>query len=119
MELEFKAVKLNKDSIWLEKLQKYDNQDLKLGQVKDLKNEFNNEFIIVGEDEIKEEEYFKVHYITQNGLVLFGGVDIVTMSLLIPKKEFVWDGESYTVIEVPKEFLNLDIVENIQKLNSK
>lgn len=114
MKLEFRSVELKEDSIWLERLKK---QTESLRASNNLRHELTNEFIIVGEENIENEEYYKVNQLNENGLSIFGGLDLTTIALTIPKKEFKWDGETFTILEIPKENLTLDIVDDIKRLN--
>lgn len=82
----------------------------------------NNEFIIVGEEELSEDyDCFKAHQLDDNGLSLIGGLDIDEFSLLIPKKDLKIKKDVGIIsceLDIPKEYLTLDIIDNIRKLNS-
>ena len=114
MELEFKAVELKEKSTWLEEILRRQTQ---LSKNNNPRFKMLNEFIIVGEENIDGEEYYKVNQLSETGLSIFGGLDLATIALTIPKKEFDWDGQSFIVLDVPKENLNIDIVDNIKRLN--
>lgn len=74
-----------------------------------------NEFIIVGECVGDNEEYFMCHTIT-DGLKLIDGVNIQDFSYRIPKNHFKKTIKSVT-LDIPKKYLTLNIVEDIQRLN--
>lgn len=114
MKLEFRAVELKEDSKWLEKIKK---QIEVLRANNNLRHEMRNEFIIVGEVNIENEEYYKVNQLNESGLSTFGGLDLATIALTIPKKEFNWDGETFTILDIPKENLTVDVIDNIKRLN--
>lgn len=114
MLLEFRVVELKGNSNWLERMKK---QTEMLKANNNLRHEMRNEFIIVGEERIENEEYYKVNQLNKNGLCIFGGLDLSTISLTIPKKEFNWDGETFTRLDIPKENLTVDIIDDIKRLN--
>ena len=59
------------------------------------------------------------HYnYTKEGLSLIGGLGLEDTAYLIPKKHFEWDGSLYTEMDIPKKYLSVDVIENIQRLNS-
>lgn len=74
-----------------------------------------NEFIIVGEYVVDNEEYFMCHTIT-DGIKLIDGVNIQDFSYRLPKNYFKKTVKSVT-LDIPKKYLTLDIVEDIQRLN--
>lgn len=74
-----------------------------------------NEFIIVGELMVDNEEYFMCHTIT-DGIKLIDGVNIQDFSYRLPKNYFKKTGVSVE-FDIPKKYLTLDIIEDIQRLN--
>ena len=74
-----------------------------------------NEFIIVGELMADNEEYFMCHTIT-DGIKLIDGVNIQDFSYRLPKNYFKKTGVSVE-LDIPKKYLTLDIIEDIQRLN--
>lgn len=74
-----------------------------------------NEFIVVGELTVDNEEYFMCHTIT-DGIKLIDGVNIQDFSFRLPKDKFEKTGESVE-FDIPKKYLTLDIIEDIQRLN--
>ena len=102
MLLEFKLYKANTESRLFKIIEKYDN---------------SNEFIIIGEDK----EHFKVHQLTEKGLCLVGGMPLDEMAYSINKKDLMplndGIGVDYTELEIPKEYLTLNLIEDIQRLN--
>lgn len=102
MILEFKVFKANEDN-----------------HIFEISKNKTNEFIVVAE----EGEYYRVHQLDeQGGFSLVQGLSIVELAFYIKKKDLKLsdNGISYEVIEVdvPKEYLNMDIVEEIQRLNN-
>lgn len=103
MILEFNIYKLKQESKMYKRLVEKDNGI--------------NEFIIIGE----EDEYFKVQQLYENGLIMIGGLKIdesayhVLKSDLENKVELGWEIQE---IDVPREYLTMDIIENIQRLNN-
>jgi hypothetical protein len=82
-----------------------------------------NEFIIVGEEMLgKDCDCFKVHQMGKEGLKLIGGLDIVESAFLARKEDLILkaDNCSYesTEMDIPKEYLTMEIIENIQRLNA-
>lgn len=111
MKLEFKVFKLKEES---QSLKYIKNRIERLKKDGKLKYNLKNEFIIVGE----ENEYYKVQQLHENGLTLVDGLDIEELSLRLLKKELEWDGVTFTILDIPKKYLNIDIVDNIKIINS-
>ncbi|SCJ08934.1 Uncharacterised protein [uncultured Clostridium sp.] len=108
MNLNFRVVKLNEESRTFNRLKSvYD-------RISKPRDKFTNEFIIVGE----EDENYKALQLNETGLNLIGDFKLDFISLTIPKKDFWWDGTLYTVFDIPKERLNVDLIDNIIRLNS-
>lgn len=107
MNLEFRIYQLKKDSRFYNSL---------IINGKDL-----NEFIVVGEKDLgKGFDCFKVQQLYKKGLQLIDGLKIDdTYNIL--KKDLRLKGNShdYETVElnIPKEYLTLDIVDNIKRLN--
>ena len=77
-----------------------------------------NNFIVIGE----EKDWFKAHLIDDRGLCLIDGLNVDEFSFLINKEDLKLktDGFSREILEmdIPKKYLTVDIIENIQKLNA-
>lgn len=79
-----------------------------------------NEFIIVGEDKIVEDHYL-VHQIIDGELRIINGFNIQESAYVVPK-EIVkikgpgWYTDCYE-FEIDEECLNMQIVQEIQRLN--
>jgi hypothetical protein len=73
------------------------------------------EFIVVGELMVDNEEHFMCHPIKE-GIKLIDDVNIQDFSYRLPKDKFEKTGESVT-LDIPKKYLTLDIIEDIQRLN--
>lgn len=107
MNLEFKLYKANVESKLFKVISKYND---------------SNEFIIIGEEKIEDKDYFKVHQLTEKGLVLVGGLPLdetaysIEKAGLKPLNDGI--GIDYTEIDIPKEYLTMDLIETIQRLNS-
>lgn len=108
MKLEFKVFSLKENSIYLKSLKSsYEKIDTP-------RHKFKNEFIVVGEDK----NYYKAQQLHEKGMTVFGGIDIAFIALEIPKEDFIWNGTIYTQIDIPKENLTMEIIEDIQRLNA-
>lgn len=87
------------------------------------KMKLHNEFIIVGEEKVKDYgECFKVLPSSDEGIKLLP-VDLLDQAMTILKKELElkkddFPGTETCEIDIPKKYLTLDIVEDIQRLNS-
>jgi len=106
MLLEFKLYKASEESKLFKVIAQYNNA---------------NEFIIVGEEKIRNIEYFKVHQLTDEGLKLIGGLPLDEVAYRIEKSDLTplndGIGVDYTEMDIPKEYLTLDLIETIQRLN--
>lgn len=83
-----------------------------------------NEFIIVGEQSFDKGrlECYKVHQLEKDGgLKLIAGIELDVLAYTIPKADLelksVDIGYETVEIDIPKEYLTMDIIENIQRLN--
>lgn len=112
MILEFKVLELDENTKQFKSLKAIQER------VKNSNYEFVNEFIVVGSESSDNIDYYKVQQLSDTGLVLIGGLKLDEISLIIPKSDFIWDGVTYTEIDIPKEYLDIDIIETIQNLNS-
>jgi hypothetical protein len=76
-----------------------------------------NEFIIVGE----ESGFYKTQQVEEDGLCLIGGLPIDEFVMLVPKEDLKLKGDGIGVemkeFDIPKDYLTLEIVETIQRLN--
>lgn len=75
------------------------------------------EFIVVGE----EGEFFKVLQIKDSGIPTFADVPIDMMALQIKKSDMKFYGDGIGIesaeFDIPKKNLNMDLIENILRLN--
>ncbi|MCE5220186.1 MAG: hypothetical protein LLF98_02665 [Clostridium sp.] len=82
------------------------------------KSKSPNNFIIVGE----EKDWYKAHMIDDRGLCLIDGLTVDEFSLLIDKNDLQikTNGFSREIMEmdIPKKYLTINIIENIQRLNT-
>jgi len=108
MLLEFKLFKMD------EKSEAYIKLKAIYDRFPNPRHEFINEFIVVGE--VTEDDCYKVLQLHEEGLSLF--YKIKEIAYILPKKDFIWDEITYTEIDIPKEYLDMDTIEEIQKLNS-
>lgn len=108
MKLEFKVYQLKDDS------KMYEQLVTKSGEV--------NEFAIVGEEKLSDDyDCYKVQQLGKNGIVLVGGLTIEQFSFLVKKDELELKsglGIEIQEFEVPRQYLTIEIIENIQRLNA-
>lgn len=105
MNLEFKTYQLKEGTRAYDRLVK--------------KAKLHNEFIIVGEDQ----DHYKVIPSSDDGLKLISALNLDEQSMKIPKAELELKKDDLPGIEmqelnIPKEYLTMDIIEDIQRLNS-
>lgn len=79
----------------------------------------SNVFIIVGEEEYNGVDYFRSHHIGDK-LILISGEKLDEQAYRIPKADFEQLGGIYNEIQldIPKKYLTLEIIQDIQRLNS-
>ncbi len=86
------------------------------------KGKLHNEFIVVGEESVKDYgECFKAVLSSEEGITLLP-VKLLDQAMTILKEELELKkddlpGIETCVIDIPKKYLTLDIVEDIQRLN--
>lgn len=110
MNLEFNIYKIKEDSSWYEVVKKYNGL---------------NEFIVVGEEKdntFKDgKKYLKMLELDENGLTLFGDLKLDEMAYLIPESEIILAGDGVgiesTVLDISKNHLTMELIEDIQRLN--
>lgn len=82
-----------------------------------------NEFVVIGEEIVKDyADCYKVLY-APDDMNLVSALTLEEQSLRIPKNELELKEDDFPGIEtqemnIPKEYLTLDIVEEIQRLNT-
>lgn len=106
MLLEFKICKITEDSVLYTLLIEKYNQP--------------NEFIIVGEEENAGVEFYQLQHVSVDGIKLLSGIKINKAAYLAEKKEVILPSKNdfiSTELDIPKEYLTMDIIENIQRLN--
>lgn len=109
MDLDFKTFKIKEDSDYVKILKQYNSK---------------NEFIKVGEMNKGDKTYCKMLQLDENGITLFGGggLKLDEIALGIPQSELELTGDGvgvdYTTLDIPKKFLTMELIEDIQKLNS-
>jgi hypothetical protein len=108
MDIEFNIFKLKSES----------NTYKKWAEMPMLKSNIDSEFIVVGEEKVKNITYLKIIPIENNNICLIGG-------LMLDEAAFGVDEEdiSYTSctseFDIPKKYLTLDIIDNIKKVNER
>lgn len=107
MKLDFKLMKLKEESETFKRLMKL------YKKISNPRHQFVNEFIVVG----YEDGNYKVLQLNEEGLSLFGGLKLDFLAYSIPKEELIWDGSLYTELDINKENLTIDIIDNIKSLN--
>jgi hypothetical protein len=107
MNLEFKIFKIKENSDYARILKQYNSK---------------NEFIKIGEMNDGDKTYCKMLQLDENGITLFGGLKPDEISLGIPKEDLQLTGDGvgadYIALDIPKEYLTMELIEDIQKLNS-
>lgn len=109
MNLEFKTFRIKQNSTWIKIMNKYNS---------------HNEFIKVGEKTDSDKKYCEMLQLENEdkGLILFGGLKLNEIALIIPESELEPTsddvGVDYVTLDIPKEHLTMDLIENIQRLNS-
>lgn len=109
MKFEFKLYKLKETT----KLMKT------LNRAKELyKTDFPNEFIVVG----REDSELKVIQLTNEGIRLIKGLKLDQMAYAVSKSDIevlcsMGIGMDYVILDIPKEYLDIDIIEEIKELN--
>lgn len=111
MKLEFKLMKIKDESMQLDNLIKLHNK------LKNPRCDFRNEFVIVGEKKIDNEEYYNVQQLNEIGMSLIADLDIGFACMSLPKKDLIWDGETWSEFDIPKKNLSLDTIDDIKRLN--
>lgn len=104
MKFEFKLYEIDTNSKMWSKITKLDNNA-------------PNDFILVGE----EEGFFKMHHVSSNGISLIHGINLDESAYLFDKSEVRLQGNGSYIdsmeFDIPMQYLNIDIIENIKKLN--
>lgn len=86
---------------------------------------FEKEFIKVGEvfDKVNNEHIFLMLGVQENGLTLINGINIQENAYEIPSDKVKLKGSGmYTdcyIFDINKEYLAMDIIEEIQRLNGE
>ena len=89
------------------------------------KGNLHNEFIIIGEENIKGyADCYKVLPSSDKGLKLISALTLVEQALSVPKSDLELKkddlpGIEYQTLNMPKKYLTVDIIEDIQRLNSQ
>ena len=76
-----------------------------------------SEFIVVGKELIEDEEHYLLQELKEDGLRLVKGLNIQMISYRIPKRFLVKKEFESVELDIPKDYLTMDIVEEIQELN--
>lgn len=126
MILKFRVISLKDSSKYLKNI--LERNEILRKQI-NLRHEIRNEFIIIGEEIIDGKEYFKVNQLDENtlsifkkldenGLSILEELDLATISWTIPKKEFRLNNTLYKELDISKQNLTLDLINDIKKLNN-
>ena len=76
-----------------------------------------SEFIVTGKELIEDEEHYLLQELNEDGLRLVKGLNIQMTSYRIPKRFLVKKEFESVELDIPKDYLTMDIVEEIQELN--
>lgn len=110
MKFEFKTYKLKQESVLFKLL--LENYNITCDEV-----------VIVGDEKIADEYYYKVIQLCEDGLKLIKSLTIKESSYYAKKEDLVPTNEAgigtdSVEIEIPAEFLSVSIIEDIQRLNN-
>lgn len=111
MKLEFKLMTIKDGSKHLDDLINMHKN------IKNPKHEFRNEFVIVGEQKIGDIDCYKVQQLNEQGMNVFADLDIGFVAMDIPKKDLIWDNQTWCEFDIPKKNLTLNTVGDIKRLN--
>lgn len=117
MKLDFRLLKLKEDSRYLATLKGVHSIATAINDNLSDKPfiEFRNEFIAIKENDGN----YEVHQLCEKGLGIIGGNKLDSLTIKIPKEEFLWDGATCTRIDIPKDLLTLDLVEEVLNTNAQ
>lgn len=108
MDLDFRLCSIKKDS------KSYDIWS-RMGSLRD---DIDSDMILIGEEYIdKERNYQLIPVEKDTSIKLIKGLSLTDIAYLVPVEDTVISNKKYT-LDIPKEFLDLDIVDNIHKINS-
>jgi hypothetical protein len=88
------------------------------------KAKLHNEFIIIGEKMVEGyADCYKALPISDDGLKLISALTLGEQTMAIPKSDLQLKNDDLPGIEIqelniPKEYLDMEIIEDIQRLNS-
>lgn len=80
-----------------------------------------NEFILVGEWEKEGTQFYQLQHLGEDGIKLIGGIKIDRSAYLVEKKDVILQVSNdyiFTELDIPKEYLTMDVIESIQRLNA-
>lgn len=108
VKLKFKLYEIDKDTMLFKNCFKFINK---------------NEFIVVGETLIKRNDGFSdidcyKMINVDDGIKILNGFDIVETAYIVEKRYVEPKGEEFIVLDIPKKYLDGEIIENIKSLNS-
>ena len=107
MNLDFKLCKIKKDSksydIW--------------SRMGSLRADKDLDMILIGEEYIDKERNYQLIPIEDDSIKLINGLSLTDIAYLVPVDDTIISNRKYG-LDIPKEFLDLDIVDNIHKINS-
>lgn len=78
------------------------------------------ELIVIGIEKINNIPSYKAHDI-KNGPLLIKGLSILDTAFVVPKEDLKLKGDEIShetcELDIPKEYLSMEIIEEIQRLN--
>ncbi|MDU2266141.1 MAG: hypothetical protein E6583_07520 [Clostridium sp.] len=99
------------------KLYEIDENSRMWGKITKLDVNAPNDFIVVGE----QEGFLKMHHVTSKGISLIPGINLDESAYLFDKSEVKLQGDGIYIdsmqFDIPREYLNMDIIESIKRLN--
>lgn len=82
-----------------------------------LKDDTDSDMILIGEEYIDKERNYQLIPIEDDSVKLISGLNLTDTAYLIPVEDVILSNKKYS-FDIPKEFLDLDIVDNIHRINS-
>lgn len=76
-----------------------------------------SEVVIVGKEILGDKEYLKVIDVDNNKICLVGGLMLDEAAYLVEEEDLI-PSNIYSIFDIPKKYLTVDIINNVQMLNT-